>query len=329
MTNEYERSGVNIQAGYQVRDSIKKQLQDQKEMNIGNFGGIFDLDVTQLNNPILVSGTDGVGTKLLISKMSDNYSTIGIDCVAMCVNDIITLGAKPLYFMDYIASGKTKPQKIKQIVEGVISGCKEENIKLIGGETAEMPGLYEDQHFDLAGFSVGIVDKSELLSKKNVEVGDVVLGIKSNGIHSNGFSLVRKIFFEDNDYQSDTELLQELLKPTRIYVNEIMPQLNKKRLKALAHITGGGFYENIPRILPDDLAVRINCNNWPELDVFSKIRSVGRLNKMEMFNIFNMGIGMVMITSKENSKKILNEITDVYSIGEVIVKENDSVELVD
>ncbi|GKQ42595.1 phosphoribosylformylglycinamidine cyclo-ligase [Companilactobacillus sp. RD055328] len=333
MANEYEKSGVNIQAGYQVRDEIKEQLQEQLQeqqgSNIGNFGGVFDLNTEQLKEPTLVSGTDGVGTKLLVAEMADKYDTIGIDCVAMCVNDIIAQGAKPLYFMDYIASGVTNPARIKDIIQGIIKGCQQANIKLIGGETAEMPGTYENGHFDIAGFSVGIAEKSNLFNHQNVEAGDVVIGIKSSGVHSNGFSLIRKIFFEDNDFQNDNELLQELLEPTRIYVDDLLPILNRKELKAIAHITGGGFYENIPRVLPDSLAVKININSWDRPEIFGKISQLGNIEESEMFNVFNMGIGMVLIVSNDNSLEILNEIPDSYIIGEVTSKNNESVELVE
>ncbi len=298
---------------------------------IGGFGGLFELDLTGINHPVLVSGTDGVGTKLKLAFLLDKHQTIGIDCVAMCVNDIVCCGAKPLFFLDYIATGKNIPEKIEKIVSGVADACMESGCALIGGETAEMPGFYPEDEYDLAGFSVGVVDRDKILDKKKVKSGDVLLSLPSTGVHSNGFSLVRKVFsIENGGLDKYEEILGEtlgeaLLTPTALYVKPILRLLDNVTLKSVAHITGGGFYENIPRAIPSGLSAVIEKTALPKLPIFDLIAYVGKIPERDMFNTFNMGTGMVAVVSKEDADKALSELSVCGVKGKIIgeIKEGD------
>lgn len=332
-SESYKDAGVDITAGYKSVELMKKHISRTlvfgKTDSIGGFGGLFELDLEGIKEPVLVSGTDGVGTKLKMAFLTDKHDTVGIDCVAMCVNDIICAGAKPLYFLDYMAVGKNYPEKIAQIVSGVAEGCVQSECALIGGETAEMPGFYAEDEYDMAGFAVGVVDKSKILNKTDVSAGDVIIGLASSGIHSNGYSLVRKIFDVENiDLNKkmpelDNKSLGEvLIEPTKIYVKPILSLLNKVKVKSIANITGGGFYENIPRALPDTLTAKIKKENVPVLPIFKLMQSFGNIDERDMYNTFNMGIGMVVIVSKEDeeeAKKVLEELGEkAYTLGEVI-----------
>lgn len=338
--NAYSKAGVDVEAGYQVVERIKKHVARTERMGVmgalGSFGGMFDLSSLNLKEPVLVSGTDGVGTKLLLAIEADKHDTIGIDCVAMCVNDILAQGAEPLFFLDYIATGKTDPIKMEQIVKGVADGCEQAGAALIGGETAEMPDMYGADDYDLAGFTVGAVEKKKLITEGAVKAGDTLIGIPSSGIHSNGYSLVRKIFFKDNDFKLNAEiteldvpLVEELLKPTRIYVKPVLEVLKKVDVHGITHVTGGGFVENLPRMLTKDLAVKVELGSWPILPIFDVMQKYGQLNELEMYEIFNMGIGMVLAVKKEDVEKTLEVLVQngeaAYVIGEVTTRENDSV----
>lgn len=338
--NAYSKAGVDVEAGYQVVERIKKHVARTERMGVmgalGSFGGMFDLSSLNLKEPVLVSGTDGVGTKLLLAIEADKHDTIGIDCVAMCVNDILAQGAEPLFFLDYIATGKTDPIKMEQIVKGVADGCEQAGAALIGGETAEMPDMYGADDYDLAGFTVGAVEKKKLITEGAVKAGDTLIGIPSSGIHSNGYSLVRKIFFKDNDFKLNAEiteldvpLVEELLKPTRIYVKPVLEVLKKVDVHGITHVTGGGFVENLPRMLTKDLAVKVELGSWPILPIFDVMQKYGQLNELEMYEIFNMGIGMVLAVRKEDVEKTLEVLVQngeaAYVIGEVTTRENDSV----
>ena len=316
MSNKYEESGVSLERGYESVKRIKKHVEATKNKgvmgNIGDFGGAFDLSAYNVQNPVLVSGTDGVGTKLLIAQELNIHNTIGIDLVAMCVNDIVTLGAKPLFFLDYIAINKAEPSLIESIIEGISEGLKISETALIGGETAEMPDLYKEDHYDLAGFTTGIVDKTKMLKKENVTNDDILIGLKSSGVHSNGFSLVRKVFFKDNNYnlnstfeELDDTLGKTLLTPTKIYVKGMLELLAKINVHGVSHITGGGFIENIPRMLNEHQGVLINKDALPNLPIFNLIMKLGKIKLSEMYNIFNMGIGMVVSVAKEDVKESL------------------------
>lgn len=332
-SESYKDAGVDITAGYKSVELMKKHigrtLAFGKTDTIGGFGGLFELDLEGIKEPVLVSGTDGVGTKLKMAFLTDKHDTVGIDCVAMCVNDIICVGAKPLYFLDYIAVGKNYPEKIAQIVSGVAEGCVQSECALIGGETAEMPGFYAEDEYDMAGFAVGVVDKSKILNKTDVSAGDVIIGLASSGIHSNGYSLVRKIFNLENIElnkkmpELDNQSLEEvLIEPTRIYVKPILSLLKKIKVKSIANITGGGFYENIPRALPDNLTAKISKESVPVLPIFKLMQNIGNIDERDMYNTFNMGIGMVVIVSKEDeeeAKKVLEKLGEkAYTLGEVI-----------
>lgn len=336
MSNAYKEAGVNIEAGYEAVTRMKKHVQKTVRAGVlgglGGFGGMFDLSVLNLKEPVLVSGTDGVGTKLMIAFMMDRHDTIGIDAVAMCVNDIVVQGAEPLYFLDYIACGAADPVKIEAIVKGVADGCEQAGCALIGGETAEMPGLYDQNEYDLAGFAVGAAEKSKLITGETIQPGDVLIGLSSSGIHSNGYSLVRKVFFNDAKWaltkyvdELGCTLGEELLKPTKIYVKPILAALKKFNLKGLAHITGGGFIENIPRMLPEGLGVKIKENSWPVPPVFHLISKLGQIESKEMYNVFNMGIGMVIAVSKEEAPGLLELLSQsgekAFEIGEVTDKQ--------
>ncbi|USK70639.1 phosphoribosylformylglycinamidine cyclo-ligase [Peribacillus asahii] len=316
MANAYKQAGVDIEAGYEAVNRMKKHvartMRPEVMNGLGGFGGMFDLSSLGLKEPVLVSGTDGVGTKLLLAFMMDKHDTIGIDAVAMCVNDVVVQGAAPLYFLDYIACGKADPARIEMIVKGVAEGCEQAGCALIGGETAEMPGMYEIEEYDVAGFTVGACEKSRLITGENIAEGDVLIGLASSGIHSNGYSLVRKVLLEDagmklQDFvpEFDRTLGEELLTPTKIYVRSILSTLEKYELKGLAHITGGGFIENIPRMLPEGTGVDIQLGSWTIPTVFNYLEEKGQLQQQEMFNIFNMGIGMVAVVKKEEAEQVL------------------------
>lgn len=334
MSNPYQDAGVDIESGYKISKFVKKHTHNN---NIGNFGGIYEIP-EGYKHPVLVSSDDGVGTKLLLTIEAQKYDTIGIDCVAMCVNDILAQGAIPQYFLDYISTGKVD-DKIEEILKGVIAGCNQANANLIGGETAEMPGVYKNTDYDIAGFSVGICEKDDLLKKENIKTGNVLIGLTSSGIHSNGYSLVRKIFFQDYDltvksvlpeYPTDN-LGELLLTPTKIYVQDVMPLLSERLIKGISHITGGGFYENIPRMLPDDLAAEINVDIWPKLPIFDILQKYGQLKLADMYHIFNMGIGMVLAVDASKEIEVLELLNEnetiAYTIGEVVPKVNDSLVL--
>lgn len=334
MPINYKDAGVDVANGQKEVELIKKLVEKTQSENVlsklGGFSGLFSLENLNIKNPVLVSGTDGVGTKVMLAQMMDKHDTIGIDCVAMCVNDILCQGAKPLFFLDYIACGKLVPEKMEKIVKGVADGCLQANSSLIGGETAEMPGLYKENDYDLAGFCVGIVDKEKIITGEKIKKGDHIFGLKSSGIHSNGYSLVRKIVLEKEKLSLDekiegldTSLGEELLKPTKIYVKEILALLEKIEINGLSHITGGGFYENIPRMIPDGLCAKIDVRNIPLPKIFSLLEKWGELDKKDMYETFNMGVGLVFAVDKkdiEKVKEIIDE-DDLLDLGEVI--END------
>ena len=325
-SKSYRESGVDVQAGYDAVALMKKHVARTKipgvVSDLGGFGGMFELD-ENWKHPVLVSGTDGVGTKLKIAFAVNKHNTIGIDCVAMCVNDVLCSGARPLFFLDYIAVGKNFPEKVAEIVSGVAEGCVQSQCALIGGETAEMPGFYPENEYDIAGFSVGVVEREKILNPSNVKAGDVIIALPSSGVHSNGFSLVRKIF-EDrnfNEYVNELgkTLGEELLTPTKIYVREVLPLIPK--IKSIAHITGGGFYENIPRSFGKNLTAEIELAKIKTPAIFKLLMKSGNIELDEMFHVFNMGVGMILITSPDNADEILNSIENSYLIGEMITGE--------
>ena len=312
-SDSYAAAGVDITAGYKavelMKTHIAKTMTAGALSDIGGFGGLFALDLTGITHPVLVSGTDGVGTKLKLAFLMDQHDTVGIDCVAMCVNGIICVGAKPLFFLDYIACGKNVPEKIAQIVSGVAEGCVQSGAALIGGETAEMPGFYPVDEYDLAGFSV---DKAKVFDKTKIQPGDVILGLPSSGVHSNGFSLVRKVLdVEHTDLKAPVDALggkslgETLLTPTRIYVKSILALMEKVTIKSVSHITGGGFYENIPRSLPKGMTAKIKEADVPVLPIFDLIQAKGNIPRREMFNTFNMGIGMTVVVAKEEADQAM------------------------
>ncbi|MGL4482936.1 phosphoribosylformylglycinamidine cyclo-ligase [Lactococcus garvieae] len=323
--NAYAKAGVDVEAGYQVVDRIKKHAEKTKRQGVlgglGGFGAAFDLSSLNVKEPVLISGTDGVGTKLMLAIEADKHDTIGIDCVAMCVNDIIAAGAEPLYFLDYIATGKNQPEKLEKVVAGVAQGCLLSGAALIGGETAEMPDMYDTDDYDLAGFAVGIAEKSALIDGiQNVEAGDILLGLPSSGIHSNGYSLVRKIF-KDFDKQEilpelDRPLKEELLTPTHIYVQELLPLIKDTMIKGISHITGGGFYENLPRMFGEHLTAEIREGSWEILPIFQALEKYGQVPHDEMFQIFNMGIGMVLAVGPEKVEEVKQRVK-CYEIGKI------------
>ena len=333
--NAYAQSGVDVEAGYEVVERIKKHVARTERLGVmgalGGFGGMFDLTKLDVKEPVLVSGTDGVGTKLMLAIQYDKHDTIGQDCVAMCVNDIVAAGAEPLYFLDYIATGKNEPAKLEQIVAGVAEGCVQAGCGLIGGETAEMPGMYGEDDYDLAGFAVGIADKSQIIDGSKVKEGDILLGLASSGIHSNGYSLVRRVFADlDGDALlpelNGKALKDVLLEPTRIYVQQVLPLVKDELVNGIAHITGGGFIENIPRMFSEDLAAEIEEDKIPVLPIFTALETYGKINHEEMFEIFNMGIGLVLAVSPEKVDKVRESVNeDVYEIGRIVIKEDKSV----
>ncbi len=332
-SDSYAAAGVDITAGYKavelMKTHIARTFTNGASSEIGGFGGLFDLDMTGISKPVLVSGTDGVGTKLKLAFLMDKHDTVGIDCVAMCVNDIICCGAKPLFFLDYIACGKNYPEKIASIVSGVAEGCVQSGAALIGGETAEMPGFYPVDEYDLAGFSVGIADKERLIDNSKMREGDVIIALPSSGVHSNGFSLVRKVFdVENSDITSPVEELggksigETLLTPTKIYVKPVLALISEVEVKGISHITGGGFYENIPRSIPKGLGAKIKKENIRILPIFKLIAEKGNISERDMFNTFNMGVGMSIVVDKDDADKALNVLKsngeDAYIIGEII-----------
>jgi phosphoribosylformylglycinamidine cyclo-ligase len=331
-SDAYAAAGVDITAGYRAVELMKRHISRTMTpgvcSDVGGFGGLFELDLTGIRRPVLVSGTDGVGTKLKIAFLMDRHDTVGVDCVAMCVNDIICCGAKPLFFLDYIACGKNVPERIEQIVKGVCDGCVQAGCALIGGETAEMPGFYPADEYDLAGYSTGVVDRDRILNNAETEPGDVVIALPSSGVHSNGFSLVRKVFdVEHADLKSPVEALggkslgETLLTPTRIYVKPVLAVMEKIRVKGVSHITGGGFYENMPRSIPDGLGVRIKRSAVRVPPIFDLIRCRGDIDERDMFNTFNMGVGMSVVVSPEDADEALAVLKengeDAYRIGEI------------
>lgn len=332
-SDAYAASGVDITAGYKsvqlMKEHVSKTLTDGVMSDVGGFGGLFAPDMAGIEEPVLVSGTDGVGTKLKLAFLMDQHDTIGIDCVAMCVNDIICCGAKPLFFLDYIACGKNYPEKIAQIVKGVAEGCVQSGAALIGGETAEMPGFYAEDEYDLAGFAVGMVDKAKILDKENVKAGDVIIALPSSGVHSNGFSLVRKVFDVENaDLKAPIERLEgkslgeTLLTPTKIYVKPVLALMDQVQVKSVAHITGGGFYENIPRSLPAGLTARIKRDDVDVLPIFEYLAEEGNISERDMFNTFNMGVGMICIIDAEDAYEAISCLKeageDAYILGEIV-----------
>ena len=332
-SESYKAAGVDITAGYKavelMKSHIARTMTSGVVSDIGGFGGLFELDITNIKRPVLVSGTDGVGTKLKIAFIMDKHDTVGIDCVAMCVNDIICCGAKPLVFLDYIACGKNVPERIAAIVSGVAEGCVRAGCALIGGETAEMPGFYPEDEYDLAGYSTGVVDRDKILNNKAVKAGDVIIALPSSGVHSNGFSLVRKVFdVEKNDIKIPSDFLggksvgETLLAPTEIYVKPMLALFDEVTVKAVSHITGGGFYENIPRSIPEGFGAKIERSAVRVLPIFEMIQKVGGIDERDMFNTFNMGVGMSAVVNKEDADRALAILrangVDAYIIGEII-----------
>ena len=333
----YAAAGVDIVAGYRSVELMKKHIARTKNEgcldDVGGFGGCFGLNLTGMEEPVLVSGTDGVGTKLKIAMILDKHDTIGIDCVAMCVNDVICCGAKPLFFLDYIACGKNVPERIAEIVGGVAEGCVQSGSALIGGETAEHPGMMAEDDYDLAGFSVGIVDKKKMIDNSKMAAGDVVIALPSTGVHSNGFSLVRKVFdVENNPHLTEpceelggSSIAETLLTPTRIYVKPMLALFEQVQVKGVSHITGGGFYENIPRAIPDGLGAKIDKSAIRVLPIFDLIAKTGNIPERDMFNTYNMGVGMSVVVAKEDAERTLEILhangEDAYVIGEIVASE--------
>lgn len=329
----YAAAGVDITAGYRAVELMKSHIARTMTAgvcsDVGGFGGLFELDLEGISKPVLVSGTDGVGTKLKLAFLMDKHDTVGIDCVAMCVNDIICCGAKPLFFLDYIACGKNIPERIESIVSGVCEGCVQSGAALIGGETAEMPGFYPEDEYDLAGYCTGIVDKNKIIDNGKMDEGDVIIALPSSGVHSNGFSLVRKVFDVENaDLKKplpelDGKSLGEtLLTPTKIYVKPVLELLKKVKVKGISHITGGGFYENIPRSIPDGLCAEIDKSAVRVLPIFKLIAKTGGISERDMFNTFNMGVGMSIVVSAEDAPLALEILCaqgeDAYTIGRIV-----------
>lgn len=336
MSDAYKKAGVDIDAGNEAVAKIKnhanKTFRKEVMTGLGGFGSLFALE-SKYKKPILVSGTDGVGTKLKIAFAMNKHDTVGIDLVAMCVNDILVQGAEPLFFLDYIATGELKPNQIEQIVKGISDGCLQANCSLIGGETAEMPGMYQHEEYDLAGFAVGIVDEEQLIDGSNIEEGDLIIGLQSNGLHSNGFSLVRHILFSENNYKIDDYIPEldsilglELLKPTRIYVGSILNLIKEVPVKGMAHITGGGFIDNIPRILPTGLEAEIEVDSWEIPTIFNFLQKIGNLQSNDMYRTFNMGIGYLLIVESRYQEQALESLRNLgekpYLIGRVKRGEN-------
>lgn len=335
-SESYKEAGVDVTAGYKAVELMKSHVARTMTSNVlsglGGFGGLYALDMTGIKNPVLVSGTDGVGTKLKIAFLMDKHDTVGIDCVAMCVNDIICCGAKPQFFLDYIAVGKNYPEKVAQIVSGVAEGCVQAGAALVGGETAEMPGFYPEDEYDLAGFSVGIVDKDKIIKNDEQKAGDVMIALKSSGVHSNGFSLVRKIFTVNEQNLArhfgdlGATLGETLLTPTKIYVKAVMKLLESVKVKSISHITGGGFYENIPRSIPAGLTASIDKSSIQVLPIFELIKNTGKIPERDMFNTFNMGVGMTLVVDKNDADKAVKILCEAgeeaYILGELVKGED-------
>lgn len=328
----YKDAGVDIEAGYEavklMRKHVRKTFRPEVLTDIGGFGGLFSLDRDKYREPVFVSGADGVGTKLKIAFILDRHNTIGIDCVAMCVNDIVCCGAEPLFFLDYLAVGKNRPEKVVEIVKGVADGCVMAGCALIGGETAEMPGFYPENEYDLAGFAVGIVERSGIIDGSSIAEGDRLIGLASSGLHSNGYSLVRKLLSPNKERLREhieslgSSLGEELLKPTRIYVKTVLDLLKKFRLKGISNITGGGFIENIPRMVPHGFRPKVYKGSWPVLPVFDLLQKTGNVKEKDMYNTFNMGIGMVIAVERDEAEDVVRylnrESEQAYIIGEII-----------
>lgn len=333
-SDSYKAAGVDVTAGYEsvrlMKEHVKRTVIPGVVSGIGGFGGLFQPDLSGVKEPILVSGTDGVGTKLKIAMLLDKHDTIGIDAVAMCVNDVVCCGAKPMFFLDYIACGKNIPEKIAEIVSGVAEGCVQSGCALIGGETAEHPGMMAEDDYDLAGFTVGVVDREKVIDGSHLQAGDVLVGVASSGVHSNGFSLVRKVFDIDNNEEIVNKYYDELggtlgetlLTPTRLYVKSTLAAIEAADVKAISHITGGGFYENIPRMMTDGLTAKVEKSAIPVLPIFTLMQQVGNIPERDMFNTFNMGIGMCMAVSKETAQAAVDAINaageKAVIIGEVV-----------
>ena len=331
-SDSYAAAGVDITAGYKAVELMKQHIAKTVTpgvcSDVGGFGGLFELDLKGIERPVLVSGTDGVGTKLKIAFLMDKHNTVGVDCVAMCVNDIICCGAKPLFFLDYIACGKNIPERIADIVKGVCDGCVQAGSALIGGETAEMPGFYPEDEYDLAGYCTGVVDRAKIIDNSAMRPGDVIIALPSSGVHSNGFSLVRKVLdVEHSDIHSPVEALggrsvgETLLTPTKIYVKPVLALLEKVKVKGISHITGGGFYENIPRSVPEGLCAKIERSAVRVLPIFDLIAKAGNISEHDMFNTFNMGVGMSIVVAPEDAELALSVLRengeDAYVIGSV------------
>jgi len=327
----YKEAGVDVEAGYEsvklMKEHVRKTYTPGVLSDIGGFGALFQMDLSKFENPVLVSGTDGVGTKLKIAFLMNKADTVGIDCVAMCVNDVVCSGATPLFFLDYIAVGKNRPTQIADIVKGVADGCIQSGCALVGGETAEMPGFYSTDEYDMAGFAVGAVSKSKIIDGSKIKDGDVLIGLPSSGLHSNGYSLVRKVFTPSTEKMSmildglDCTLGEELLKPTRIYVKTALDLIENFEIKGICHMTGGGFFENIPRMGRKELNWNIQKGSWPILPIFSLLHSVGHVEEINMYSTFNMGIGMIFCVAAENAEKIVSHLAQkgepAYIIGNV------------
>ena len=331
-SDSYKAAGVDVTAGYEsvrlMKEHIKRTETAGCVSGIGGFGGLFAPDLTGMKDPVLVSGTDGVGTKLKLAMLMDRHDTIGIDCVAMCVNDIICCGAKPLFFLDYIAIGKNVPEKVAEIVKGVAEGCVQAGCALVGGETAEHPGMMAEDEYDIAGYSTGIVDRDKIIDPSGIKAGDAIVGIASSGVHSNGFSLVRKIFnVNDQNLKTfypelGTSLGDALLTPTRIYVKAVLDVISKVNVKGISHITGGGFYENIPRALPDGISAKIDKESYEVPAIFGLMQREGNIPEHDMYNTFNMGIGITLVVDKTDAQKTVDILAEngekAYIIGETI-----------
>lgn len=340
----YKDAGVDTKEGERavslMKDHVKRTFNENVLTGLGSFGSLFQIDVASMTQPVLVSGTDGVGTKLKIAFLMDKHDTVGIDCVAMCVNDVLCQGARPLFFLDYIATGKVKAEKIADIVKGIAEGCRQSGSALVGGETAEMPDFYSEGEYDMAGFSVGMVDKDKIITGEKIREGNVIIGIASSGIHSNGYSLVRKVFFEKmgmkvDDYVEELGMTlgEALLTPTKIYASACSAVLPKYDVKGIIHITGGGFFENIPRILPEGTAAKIQIGTWEVPPIFPYIKKCGNIDKIEMFSTYNMGVGMMMIVEAKDADsavKALREAGETADIiGRIVKTDGDKVILED
>lgn len=341
MSINYKDSGVDVEAGQREVELIKHIVENTHDSNVlsklGGFSGLYDLSTFKdIKNPVLVSGTDGVGTKVILAQMMDKNDTVGIDCVAMCANDVLCQGAKPLFFLDYIATGKLVPERMAELVKGVAEGCNQAGASLIGGETAEMPGIYKEDDYDLAGFVVGIVDKDKIIDGEKAEEGDIIFGLSSSGIHSNGYSLVRKLIFEKMNFDLNMEvegldknLGETLLTPTKIYVKPMLSLMKDVEVRAMSHITGGGYYENIPRMVKDGLCAKVDVTGVKVPEIFKLMQKWGNISDKDMYSTFNMGLGLIFVVKKEDREAVIEHFKDydtLYEIGE-IVKGEEKLEL--